>query len=161
MEQTTQKIVEEATKVADNGMVIALASGMIAAVGGVFTFVFSRLDKKVDKDVFKQFEKKNDQAHQFTHTMLTEMKADIKDKEQFGCIRSYQELSLYDILLDKIPRLAYIEFVITPKQFAGWEKSDLIPTLEPGTLLWAVDVPGFLFANLRGEELWKYLNQWI
>ncbi len=69
MEQTTQKIVEETAKMSD-GMLFAMAGGMITAAGVVFKFVFGRLDKKMDKETFKAFEKGNDEAHQRTHNAL-------------------------------------------------------------------------------------------
>ena len=73
-----QQIVKEAVEVTDNGMLATLAGFLIASCGGLFKFVFSRLDKKLDKETFSQFEKSNDQAHKFTHTVLKEIKEKIK-----------------------------------------------------------------------------------
>ena len=74
MEQTTQKIVEETAKMGENGMLITLVGGLLAGAGATVKFIFGRLDKKVDKETFKQFEEKNQQAHDFTHTTLKEIK---------------------------------------------------------------------------------------
>jgi len=38
-----------------------------------------RLDKKVSKDVFKEYKDKNDLAHGMTHSALKEMKRDAKE----------------------------------------------------------------------------------
>lgn len=73
-----QQIVKEAVAVTENGIIATMAGFVIAAGGGMFKFVFSRLDKKVDKETFAQFEKTNDQAHKFTHATLIEIKDKIK-----------------------------------------------------------------------------------
>jgi len=72
-----QQIIE-VLGMSDNAIIATLAGGMIATVGGVFKFVFSRLDKKVSKDVFEQFEEKNQLSHDITHQTLMEIKDKIK-----------------------------------------------------------------------------------
>ena len=66
MEQTIQKIAEDVAR-GDSGMLKIMVAGMLAVAGGITTYAFRRIEKKVSKDVFVEFQKRNDQAHTTTH----------------------------------------------------------------------------------------------
>ena len=62
------------------GTIFWILGGLVTIFGAAFRWLGIRLDKKLSKDVFAQFEKRNDDQHKLTHKALEriDMKLDKK-----------------------------------------------------------------------------------
>jgi len=73
----------------ENFTIMKWVFGFFSGVGALTAgFINTKIDKKVSKDVFREFKDKNDLAHSVTHSTLKEIKDgqakfyDLLDKKQ-------------------------------------------------------------------------------
>ena len=81
MEETIQKIAEDVAH-GDNGMLKTMVAGMLGVAGGITTYAFWRIEKKVSKEVFEEFKKGNDKDHKHTHDSLKHTHESLKRIER-------------------------------------------------------------------------------